>query len=203
VAPTTVDPPGSGFSHPAVAGMDAAVDRLAAALRGRAAPDRVLYALSQAGNHSLVWHGINAVDALVGGPVHRRRALRRSVVLAIEQGVVNGPIKSVFRRDRPGHVEDHPHQLRRPATSSFPSGHASAGACATVLLARDLGAGPAWAGLAAAVAWSRIHVGAHHASDVAGGAVIGTVLALVADRAWPPPGRTDPIGRYRDGDARG
>lgn len=163
------------------------MDDLAARLRGHAASDRALYALSQAANHSLLWHGINAVDAVIGGPTRRRQAVRRSVILAAEQAAVNGPVKSLFRRQRPDHVTDHPHDLRTPVTSSFPSGHASAGACAATLLTQDLGAAPVWWGLAAAVAWSRVHVGAHHATDLVGGAAVGTVLARAAGRLWPPP----------------
>ncbi|UDY36967.1 phosphatase PAP2 family protein [Dermatobacter hominis] len=169
--------------------LDRTVDAVAARLRGHAAADRALYALSQAANHSLLWHGINAVDAVVGGPAGRRRALRRSVVLVAEQAAVNGPIKTLFRRTRPDHVTDHPHGLRTPLTSSFPSGHASAGACAATLLTADLGAAPLWWGLAAAVAWSRVHVGAHHATDLVGGAVVGSALGRVAGVAWPAPGR--------------
>jgi undecaprenyl-diphosphatase len=194
---------GRGFAHPLVTRLDSATDAAAARLRGRAPVDRAMYALSQAGNHSMVWHGINLVDAVVGGPEHRRRALRRSAVLVVEQAVVNGPVKVVFRRARPDHVVDHPHALREPSTSSFPSGHASAGACATVLLSHDLGAGPLWATLAAAVAWSRVHVGAHHGSDIAGGAAIGAALGALAGRVWPPPESSARAGRYREGDARG
>ena len=167
------------FGHPVVQGFDAAIESFASRHRGNPAVDRAMYALSQAGNHSMLWHGINAVDALVGGEVGRRRALRRSLVIGFEQAVVNGPVKSVFRRGRPGHVTDHPHDLRKPRTSSFPSGHASAGACAATLLSADFGWAPVWYGLAAAVAWSRVHVGAHHPSDVAAG--------FVAGRFWPAP----------------
>jgi undecaprenyl-diphosphatase len=179
-------PAPNGFDRPALAGLDRATEAAADSLRGHPALDRVLYAASQAANHSMLWHGINLVDAVVGGPQRRRRALRRSAILALEQALVNGPVKSVFRRERPAVVDDHPHDLRSPLTSSFPSGHASAGACATVLLSRDLGHGPAWATLAAVVAWSRVHVGAHHATDVVGGAVLGAGLAVVAGAVWPP-----------------
>jgi membrane-associated phospholipid phosphatase len=177
------------LGSPAVLALDRAVDRVAARARGHAVADRALYALSEAANHSLLWHGINALDALLGGRDRRRRALRRSVVLVAEQAVVNGPIKRVFRRERPDHVTDHPHDLRTPLTSSFPSGHASAGACAATMLTADLGGGPLWWGLAAAVAWSRVHVGAHHASDLVGGAAAGAVLARLAGVLWPPGGR--------------
>lgn len=176
---------GADFDHPVVRGVDRAVERAAARLRGNPAVDRTMYALSQAGNHSMLWHGINLVDAVANGREGRRRALRRSVVIGIEQAVVNGPVKMLFGRTRPGHVTDHPHDLRTPRTSSFPSGHASAGACAATLLTADVGAGPLWFGLAAAVAWSRVHVGAHHPSDVVGGFLTGRTLARVAGRIWP------------------
>ena len=186
------------LDSPLVASFDAAADRVAGRLRGTPAVDRALYGLSQAGNHSLLWHGINAVDAVVGGAVagsaHRNRALRRSVVLAVEQAAVNGPIKSQFRRVRPDHVDDHPHELRTPLTSSFPSGHASAGACAATLLSRDLGWAPLWWTLAGAVAWSRVHVGVHHASDLLGGAAVGAGLGRLAGAVWTPPSGVDHHG---------
>jgi undecaprenyl-diphosphatase len=146
-----------------------------------------VYLLSEAANHSLLWHGINLADAVVGGRSHRRRALRRSVIVAVEQAVVNGPVKSLVARERPDAHDDHPHSLRTPRTSSFPSGHASAAACSATLLSRDLGAAPVWWALAGAVSWTRVHVGVHHASDVAGGLALGTLLARVAAAVWPAP----------------
>ena len=136
---------------------------------------------------ALLWHSINLVDAVVSDPVGRRRALRRSSILAVEQVFVNGPLKMSIRRDRPIELIEHPHTLRAPLSSSFPSGHASAGACAATLLSVDLGHAPLWWGLAAMVAYSRIHVGLHHASDVAAGAFVGRALAVAAGRIWTPP----------------
>lgn len=192
----TLEPDPRGLlDNPTVAAFDRRVDALAGRLRGNPTVDRVMYGLSQAANHSLLWHGINLVDAAVGGPERRRRALRRSIVLGCEQAVVNGPVKSLFRRRRPDHVTDHPHELRTPLTSSFPSGHASAGACAAVLLSRDLGRAPLWWALATTVAWSRLHVGAHHATDLIGGAALGSSVGLTlraGASSAPPrtPGRT-------------
>lgn len=174
------------LGSPAVRGVDAAAARLAGSARGKGA-DRAVYLLSQAANHSMLWHGINLADAVLGGPSHRRRALRRSIILAAEQAVVNGPVKTLVARERPDARDDHPHSLRTPRTSSFPSGHASAAACAATLLSRDLGGAPLWWALAATVAWSRVHVGVHHASDVAAGVVVGRTLARVAGTIWPPP----------------
>jgi len=171
--------------------IDRAGESLAGRLRGRATADRAMYALSEAGTHSSVWHGINLFDAVVGTvadrPHQRRQALRRSGIQIVEQAIVNGPVKMVFRRSRPGVITDHPHSLRAPRTSSFPSGHASAGFCAATLLAADLGHPVIWYGLATSVAWSRVHVGVHHPSDIVGGAMVGVTLAKLATRIWPPP----------------
>ena len=53
-------------------------------------------------------------------------AIRLALALGAESALVNGVVKSAFRRERPIHDADQPHQLRQPLTSSFPSGHASA-----------------------------------------------------------------------------
>jgi undecaprenyl-diphosphatase len=83
-------------------------------------------------------------------------------------------LKSVFGRVRPvDYAElDFRSGLRRPITSAFPSGHATAAFCAATLL----GGGPAWYAAATAVSASRVYVRLHHASDVVGGAVIGLAL---------------------------
>ncbi len=187
------------FGHPVVRTVDALGERLARTTRGVPQADRVLYTLSEAGNHSAIWHSINLVDATVGAAVtnarggdgarRRRNAFRRSAVLLCEQVAVNGLVKSRFRRTRPETVDEHPHDLRTPRTSSFPSGHASAGACSATMLSADLGAAPLWWLLAAGVAWSRVHVGAHHTSDVLGGITIGRLVGRVAVAIWPGRGR--------------
>lgn len=174
------------LQHHRIRRLDGAAAALAGQARGRGA-DRAVYLLSQAANHSMLWHGINLVDAATGGPDRRRRAIRRSIVVAAEQALVNGPVKMVVARDRPDAHDEHPHALRTPRTSSFPSGHASAGACAATLLSRDLGHAPLWWALALAVGWTRVHVGVHHGSDVVAGLALGRLLGLAAGSAWPPP----------------
>ena len=79
--------------------------------------------------------------------------------------------------------------MRRPSTSSFPSGHASSAFfAATLLIARDgRRSAPLWLGLAGVVATSRAFVRIHHPSDVVAGAVVGLLLgqaALAAQRAY-------------------
>jgi undecaprenyl-diphosphatase len=119
--------------------------------------------------------------------------------MGAESALVNGPVKSLFRRLRPAHDDStvHPHRLRRPRTTSFPSGHASAAFTAAALLTDGSGWPARWAvnGVAAVVSASRVHVRIHHASDVLGGAVLGIALGAIARRLWslvpPPLGRAD------------
>lgn len=181
--------PGRIFQSPAVRRLDDLGEKAAAPLREVPGADRAMYLLSEAANHSILWHSINAVDAAFGGRDRRAAALRRSVILGVEQGLINGPVKMLVARDRPAEPDARPHQLRAPRTSSFPSGHASAAACAATLLSRDHGKAPLWWGLAILVSWSRVHVGIHHPSDVAAGLVAGRSLARTAGRIWPSPTR--------------
>ena len=166
-----------------IARFDEAVDRRWDALRGRRLADRVMYASSDIGEFSQLWHVLGAIRAL--GP--RREAsdaLRFSALMALESLVVNQGVKRLFARRRPGTAAENPtqHRLRQPITSSFPSGHASAAFCATAVLSRGSRLGPLYRLMAVIVAASRIHVRLHHASDVIAGAVVGEVIGRVAAR---------------------
>jgi undecaprenyl-diphosphatase len=98
---------------------------------------------------------------------------------------VNGAVKSAFRRERPVHDEERPHNLRQPLTSSFPSGHASAAFLAATLLAERSRIRPLWYAAAGVVAASRVHVRIHHASDVVVGAGIGLALGRLIRKVLP------------------
>ena len=164
--------------------FDERFDRQLDRLRGVPALDRVCYAASQAGNFSVLWHGIAVTRAIVS-PRRRAELVRMVVCLGIESVVVNQGIKRLVRRPRPVPAQQHPHALRTPSTSSFPSGHASSALLAAALLAQhDRRGRPFWYVLAAVVALSRAFVRVHHASDVVGGAAIGVVFGRIA-RRWP------------------
>jgi undecaprenyl-diphosphatase len=105
--------------------------------------------------------------------------------VGIESVIVNIGIKSLFERRRPRHQEARPHALRKPLTSSFPSGHATAAFCAAMLLSEDDPLAPVYWTAAAIVAASRVHVKIHHPSDVAGGMVIGLALGWIGRRLVP------------------
>lgn len=172
--------------------FDLAVERGFERLRGKPLVDRALYTASELGDHSLIWHLLAAAQGLRrGGDL--AGTVRVVTLLGVESALVNGPVKSMFRRQRPVHDTPRPHRLRTPRTSSFPSGHASAAAVFVVVAGEDDPLAPLYAGLAAVVAASRVHVRIHHPSDVAGGAVLGVALGA-ALRWWWPAGRLLPRG---------
>lgn len=170
--------------------FDAAADRFFDRLRGRPKCDRIMYAASELGDHSLIWLIAATTTAVLGDEAAKRRALRLAVGLGIESALVNGPIKSLFRRERPTSAPtERPHRLRNPRTSSFPSGHASAATCAVVLTAdrRRPWTTAAIVLVATVVAASRVHVRIHHGSDVVGGVVVGATIGLSIRRRWRLP----------------
>lgn len=166
--------------------FDRAVDHAADRIRGNAAADRVLYGASALGDFSLVWHLV-AMSRALGSSRREREALRLVVALGVESVIVNAGVKSLFRRRRPIWDQHRPRALRRPRSSSFPSGHATSAFMAASLLAAGSSrrVRPAWFGLAGVVAYSRVHVKIHHASDVVGGAALGLALGRLVRRVWP------------------
>ena len=169
---------------PIGASLDEAVDRVWDRLRGNPTLDRVFYTASELGDFSLIWHLLGAVKGVTGRR-GTREATRLALALGAESALVNVVVKSAFRRERPIHEDDRPHRLRQPLTSSFPSGHASAALMASTLLSERSRVKPAWYGLAAIVAASRIHVRIHHASDVLVGAGVGLALGRAIRKVFP------------------
>jgi undecaprenyl-diphosphatase len=170
----------------AVARFDTAIDTRVDDFRGHPHVDRLMYGASELGDFSLVWHLLSASRALGPdrSPVH---AVRVAAVLGVESALVNGPVKRLFRRHRPAWEQERPRRLRRPRTSSFPSGHASAAMTAAGVLAENDPLWPLYYAVGAVVASSRVYVKIHHPSDVVAGALLGFVLARVARRVWPFP----------------
>jgi membrane-associated phospholipid phosphatase len=175
--------------------FDTAVERAFDVVRGKPMADRVFYTASELGNHSLIWHLLATAQGLRrGGDL--AGTIRLVSIMGLESAIVNGPVKSMFRRQRPVHDGPRPFTLRQPRTSSFPSGHASAAAVFAVVAGEDDPLAPVYVALATLVGTSRVHVRIHHPSDVLGGAVVGTVLG-VALRVWWPAGQTLPRGLRR------
>ena len=163
----------------AISDIDAFVDERWDAIRGNPAADRIFYAASEAADFSVLWHALGVAQAIRRDDLSTAVAL--SAALGAESALINGPVKSLFRRSRPAEGSPAPYRLRTPRTTSFPSGHASAAMVAATMLSRR-GKAPLWYSLGAVVAASRIHVRIHHASDVAAGALAGLLIGRAARR---------------------
>lgn len=163
--------------------FDERVDAALEAWRGRPIPDAVFTTASRLGDFSLLWHLV-ALGRAVKRPSRARQSLGLAAALGVESLVVNQGVKRLVGRSRPTEAGDERFHVRRPSTSAFPSGHASAACFAATLLTGWDGkrSAPVWFGLAAIVATSRAYVRIHHPSDVVGGAAVGVALGLAARR---------------------
>ncbi|MGH9083434.1 MAG: phosphatase PAP2 family protein [Acidimicrobiales bacterium] len=185
--------------------FDRTAGRLAAPWRGRPSADAAASLISNLSDYGFVWAIVAAAKARRPGP-SRRRTLWALALSGLASVTVNAAAKRAVGRRRPagptgsGAAGGFPVlPVRRPMSSSFPSGHTLAAFCAAVALADGAGEMAATAAFATAVAASRIQLGAHHASDVLGGALVGASVGLVARRvagaiAAPPGGSGGPGG---------
>jgi membrane-associated phospholipid phosphatase len=165
--------------------LDEAVERYVSARRSGPA-DALAHLVASAADRSKVWVALAAIRTVVDRRAGRRAALRAVVVIAAESAVIHAVVKPSVRRVRPAAEVDLRFGARRPPSSSFPSGHAASAATGAVLLADGMsGWGPALTILALAVGWSRVQTGLHHASDVAGGLVIGAGVGWCVKRLLP------------------
>jgi undecaprenyl-diphosphatase len=167
--------------------VDDKVDAWFEPLRGKPALDGMAKVITGLGDHGIMWAATTAWRARHSGP-ERARSVRALTIAGLESTVVNRSLKAVVGRTRPdveglvlsaGGVP-----VRPPTSSSFPSGHTLAAFCAvTVMSQRGDRSGNALLFTAATlVGVSRLHLRAHHASDVLGGAAIGTAIGLVGRR---------------------
>lgn len=131
------------------------------------------------GDFGLLWHIVGFVRA-IGSMERLHQALFFSTLIGVESLILNQGIKRMFRRTRPTERGDDRFTLRKPRTSSFPSGHSSS-AFFSALVLTSLTAWPWWIlfyVFAVTIAVSRVGVRIHHASDVFGGVIAGTVMGV-------------------------
>ncbi|HWE67445.1 MAG TPA: phosphatase PAP2 family protein [Acidimicrobiales bacterium] len=159
-----------------MASFDAAVDAAFAPLRGRPRVDRAAALVSNLADYGFVWVVLATWKGRRRGP-GRRRAVLALGTAGVSSLLVSRAAKAAVERQRP---EEHlTARVRTPTSSSFPSGHTLAAFCTAVVLAETEAQTAAYVGFAGAVAASRVHLRAHHPSDVVGGAVIGSLLGVV------------------------
>lgn len=166
----------------AVTAFDERVEKWLEPRRSEAV-DQVMYGVSSAADHALLWLGLGALRTL------RTRDLRwggRFLLALGGESAVTNTVKLAFRRVRPPDHFEHdaplPYRMRRPITSSFPSGHAVTAFTAAAVLSKGNRMGPVYYALASTIAASRVYTRIHHASDGIAGVALGLVLGRVARR---------------------
>ncbi len=182
--------------------LDEAVDAAFDPLRGKPGFDRAAAVVSNLADYGLIWVVLAGVKARRRGP-QRRRAVAALATAGFSSLIVSRVVKKAVERQRP---DDHlAATVRTPSSSSFPSGHTLAAFCTAFVLGDSDAGTAANVGFATAVAASRVHLRAHHPTDVLGGAVIGSVLGLGLRPVVNviTPGRKGHRGRRRRSGGRG
>ena len=149
--------------------------------------DRLLVRLSDAANGSRLWLAIAAAVALLGGPRGRRAAAEAVASIGLASAVSNLALKSAApHRGRPEASDGQvlpSRRVRRPTSSSFPSGHAASAFAFASTMGEQVPV--TWGPLhvaAALVAYARVHTGVHYPSDVMAGALLGAMCGWTVRR---------------------
>lgn len=149
--------------------------------------DAVLKNLSEAATKGKLWFAIAGVCAAFPGKP-RNAAVHGLLALGVASAVTNLGFKTLLPRTRP--LPEFLPVFRfvnpQPTSSSMPSGHSASAVAFTLgvaLVNPRLGA--VLAPVAAGVAYSRVHTGAHWPSDVVLGSAIGAGAALLTRKWWP------------------
>jgi len=149
--------------------------------RGPAA-DRLLRGVTELGS---IWASVGAAAALAAGG--HRRAAARGLAAASVTWVAGQGLKRLVGRPRPydAGLEGMHLRIERPNGTSWPSSHPAVLHSFLTVTSRDLEVGPvagaALDALATAVGVSRVYVGVHFPSDVAGGILLGKAVAAAFD----------------------
>ena len=188
-APPTTPPP----QRPGPAGWLQDAERIDVALYAAIAQtptptlDRAMARLSHAADYSRLSLASAAVLAATGGRRGRRAAANGLASVAVAASVINLAVKPLGHRRRPDRAAQEvplARQVRMPSSTSFPSGHSAAAFAFATGVGHVLPpAAIPLRGLAALVAYSRVHTGVHYPGDVVAGALMGTTLAQITTHA--------------------
>ncbi len=165
--------------------IDTAVYRAVAATPTPAL-DALLRRTSRAADRSVLWIAL-ATGLSMTGARGRRAAGRGLASIALTSAIVNLGLKPLHHRRRPDNaavLETPGRSVRMPRSTSFPSGHsASAFAFAAAVGSEIPPLALPLRVLAATVAYSRVHGGAHYPADTIAGSLIGGAAAAFVVRA--------------------
>jgi membrane-associated phospholipid phosphatase len=144
--------------------------------------DRFFRGVTELGS---IWASVGTAAVLAA--TGHRRAAARGLAAASITWVAGQGLKRAFGRPRPyaAGLDGMHLRIERPNGTSWPSSHPAVLLSFLTVTSKDLGAGPiaraALDGLAATIGTSRVYVGVHFPSDVAGGILLGKSVAAAFD----------------------
>lgn len=141
--------------------------------------DKVMLFITSLGNEGLVWIGIAVV--MLFFKKYRKCAISVGVSLLLMELVGNVILKDLIARSRPCWIDPTVELLlKAPSSYSFPSGHTFAGFAASVsIFLNHKKAGIAAIVVASLIAFSRMYLFVHFPTDILGGMVFGTGIAVL------------------------
>ena len=143
--------------------------------------DKIMIVLTKLGDAGILWIAIALI--LLIPKKYRRAGLQMLITMAITYVIGNLILKNLIARERPCWIDTTvPLLIASPSGYSFPSGHSMNGfASALALFLNDKKLGIPALVLAAAIAFSRLYHFVHFPTDVLGGILIATVVALLVN----------------------
>ncbi len=142
--------------------------------------DTVMPMVTMCGNMGIFW----VVAALVLSAKAKYRKCSIAMLIGLILGVLIGNflVKNAVQRDRPCWIVEVENMLiSNPQDFSFPSGHTLSSFCAATILFhynKVLGI-PAYV-IASLIAFSRLYLYVHFPTDIAGGVVLGIMVAILS-----------------------
>ena len=90
--------------------------------------DKIMPALSIAASFSRLWMAIAALFAVFGGTKGRKTAVEGMAAIGVTSFLANVVLKGLTDRPRPTNPVPEERELKKPDSSSFPSGHTASAA---------------------------------------------------------------------------
>lgn len=141
--------------------------------------DKIMLFVTSLGNEGLLWIGIAVV--MLFFKKYRKCGISIGVALLLMEITGNLVLKELIMRDRPCWIDPTVELLlKAPSSYSFPSGHTFAGFAASVtIFLNHKKEGIAAIIVASLIAFSRMYLFVHFPTDILGGMVFGTGIAVL------------------------